>query len=148
MRLGPRGKPTDINHQKKGIEMGNLGTLGMINPGPPEMGMEGTGFRINKIGEMEGVFGGGMENIEQFESRMNMERTNEIVSNTLKREDIISKQGGDGSRGRASVPGMERMGPGIEQIRSAGMEGKGTGLWHGMDQVGSEIEHMGLSWTE
>lgn len=35
--------------------MGNIGFVGM--------GMEGIGFGINKMGGMEGFFGGGMENM-------------------------------------------------------------------------------------
>ncbi|XP_023601881.1 heterogeneous nuclear ribonucleoprotein M isoform X14 [Myotis lucifugus] len=82
----------------------------------PRMGMEGIGFGINKMGE--------------------------ILSNALKRGEIIAKQGGGGGGG--SVPGIERMGPGIDRIGGAGMERMGAGLGHGMDRVGSEIERMGL----
>ncbi|XP_077912656.1 heterogeneous nuclear ribonucleoprotein M isoform X8 [Halichoerus grypus] len=66
----------------------------------------------------------------------------EILSNALKRGEIIAKQGGGGGGG--SVPGIERMGPGIDRIGGAGMERMGAGLGHGMDRVGSEIERMGL----
>ena len=86
--------------------------------------MEGIGFGINKMGGMEGPFGGGMENMGRFGSGMNMGRIN----------------GGGGG----SVPGIERMGPGIDRIGGAGMERMGAGLGHGMDRVGSEIERMGL----
>uniref|UniRef100_A0A8C2MX19 RRM domain-containing protein n=1 Tax=Cricetulus griseus TaxID=10029 RepID=A0A8C2MX19_CRIGR len=134
MGLGPGGQPTDANHLNKGIGMGNLGPAGM--------GMEGIGFGINKIGGMEGPFGGGMENMGRFGSGMNIGRINEILSNALKRGEIIAKQGGGGAGG--SVPGTERMGPGIDLIGGAGMEHMGAGLGHGMDRVGSEIEHMGL----
>ncbi|XP_064335926.1 heterogeneous nuclear ribonucleoprotein M isoform X4 [Camelus dromedarius] len=141
----------------------------------PRMGMEGIGFGINKMGGMEGPFGGGMENMGRFGSGMNMGRINEmergmgggferdfarkemgmsrsfgeplgrgmeILSNALKRGEIIAKQGGGGGGG--SVPGIERMGPGIDRIGGAGMERMGAGLGHGMDRVGSEIERMGL----
>uniref|UniRef100_A0A8C2LIC3 RRM domain-containing protein n=1 Tax=Cricetulus griseus TaxID=10029 RepID=A0A8C2LIC3_CRIGR len=134
MGLGPGGEPIDANHLNKGIGMGNLGLVGM--------GMEGMGFGINKIGDMEGPFGGGMENMGRFGSGMNMGRVNEILSNALKRGEIIAKEGGGGAGG--SVPGIERMGPGIDQIGCAGMEHMGTGLGHGMDRVGSDIERMGL----
>uniref|UniRef100_A0A8C6CV83 RRM domain-containing protein n=1 Tax=Moschus moschiferus TaxID=68415 RepID=A0A8C6CV83_MOSMO len=116
MGLGPGGQPIDANHLNKGIGMGNLGPAGM--------GMEGIGFGINKMGGMEGPFGGGMENMGRFGSGMNMGRIN----------------GGGGG----SVPGIERMGPGIDRIGGAGMERMGTGLGHGMDRVGSEIERMVL----
>ncbi|XP_036027081.1 heterogeneous nuclear ribonucleoprotein M isoform X1 [Onychomys torridus] len=134
MGLGPGGQPIDANHLNKGIGMGNLGPAGM--------GMESIGFGINKIGGMEGPFGGGMENMGRFGSGMNMGRINEILSNALKRGEIIAKQGGGGAGG--SVPGIERMGPGIDRIGGAGMERMGAGLGHGMDRVGSEIERMGL----
>ncbi|CAD7673348.1 unnamed protein product [Nyctereutes procyonoides] len=134
MGLGPGGQPIDANHLNKGIGMGNIGPAGM--------GMEGIGFGINKMGGMEGPFGGGMENMGRFGSGMNMGRINEILSNALKRGEIIAKQGGGGGGG--SVPGIERMGPGIDHIGGAGMEHMGAGLGHGMDRVGSEIESMGL----
>uniref|UniRef100_A0A8C2LNI1 RRM domain-containing protein n=1 Tax=Cricetulus griseus TaxID=10029 RepID=A0A8C2LNI1_CRIGR len=130
MGLEPGGQPTDANNLNKGIGMGNLGPAGM--------GMEGIGFGINKIGGMEGPFGGGMENMERFGSGMNMARINEILSNALKRGEIIAKQGGGGAGG--SVPGIKRMGPGIDRIGCAVMEPMGAGLGH----EGSEIEHMGL----
>ncbi|XP_059984002.1 heterogeneous nuclear ribonucleoprotein M-like isoform X2 [Lagenorhynchus albirostris] len=116
MGLGPGGQPIDANHLNKGIGMGNIG--------PARMGMEGIGFGINKMGGMEGPFGGGMENMGRFGSGMNMGRIN----------------GGGGG----SVPGIERMGPGIDRIGGAGMERMGAGLGHGMDRVGSEIERMDL----
>ncbi|XP_032107824.1 heterogeneous nuclear ribonucleoprotein M isoform X7 [Sapajus apella] len=116
MGLGPGGQPIDANHLNKGIGMGNIGPAGM--------GMEGIGFGINKMGGMEGPFGGGMENMGRFGSGMNMGRIN----------------GGGGG----SVPGIERMGPGIDRLGGAGMERMGAGLGHGMDRVGSEIERMGL----
>ncbi|KAM4888811.1 heterogeneous nuclear ribonucleoprotein M isoform 6-T6 [Thomomys bottae] len=134
MGLGPGGQPIDANHLNKGIGMGNIGPAGM--------GMEGIGFGINKMGGMEGPFGGGMENMGRFGSGMNMGRINEILSNALKRGEIIAKQGGGGGGG--SVPGIERMGPGIDRIGGAGMERMGAGLGHGMDRVGSEMERMGL----
>ncbi|KAI2588456.1 HNRNPM isoform 4, partial [Pan troglodytes] len=87
MGLGPGGQPIDANHLNKGIGMGNIGPAGM-----------------------EGPFGGGMENMGRFGSGMNMGRINEILSNALKRGEIIAKQGGGGGGG--SVPGIERMGPG------------------------------------
>ncbi|XP_055969149.1 heterogeneous nuclear ribonucleoprotein M isoform X3 [Sorex fumeus] len=167
MGLGPGGQPIDANHLNKGIGMGNLGPAGM--------GMEGIGFGINKMGGMEGPFGGGMENMGRFGSGMNMGRINEmergmgggfernfarpemgmsrsfgeplgrgveILSNALKRGEIIAKQGGGGGGG--SVPGIERMGPGIDRLGGAGMERMGAGLGHGMERVGSEMERMGL----
>ncbi|XP_004717394.1 heterogeneous nuclear ribonucleoprotein M isoform X7 [Echinops telfairi] len=134
MGLGPGGQPIDANHLNKGIGMGNIGPAGM--------GMEGIGFGINKMGGMEGPFGGGMENMGRFGSGMNMGRINEILSNALKRGAIMAKQGGGGGGG--SVPGIERMGPGIDRIGGASMERMGAGLGHGMDRVGSEIERMGL----
>uniref|UniRef100_A0A2K5PIV0 RRM domain-containing protein n=1 Tax=Cebus imitator TaxID=2715852 RepID=A0A2K5PIV0_CEBIM len=122
MGLGPGGQPIDANHLNKGIGMGNIGPTGM--------GMEGIGFGINKMGEMEGPFGGGMENMGRFGSGMNMGRIN--------------------GAGGGSVPGIERMGPGIDRLGGAGMERMGAGLGHGMDlrmglvtdRMGS-VEHMG-----
>ncbi|XP_010603987.1 heterogeneous nuclear ribonucleoprotein M isoform X6 [Fukomys damarensis] len=124
----PPERPQQLPHGLGGIGMGlgpggqpidanhlNKG-IGMGNLGPAGMGMEGIGFGINKIGE--------------------------ILSNALKRGEIIAKQGGGGGGG--SVPGIERMGPGIDRIGGAGMERMGAGLGHGMDRVGSEIERMGL----
>uniref|UniRef100_A0A8C6W971 RRM domain-containing protein n=1 Tax=Nannospalax galili TaxID=1026970 RepID=A0A8C6W971_NANGA len=134
MGLGPGGQPIDANHLNKGIGLGNLG--------PEGMGMENIGFGINKIRGMEGSFAGGMENMGQFGSGMNMGQINEILSNALKRGKIIAKQGGDGAGG--AVPGIERMGPGIDCIGGAGMERMGAGLGHDIDHVGSEIECMGL----
>nr|XP_023501319.1 heterogeneous nuclear ribonucleoprotein M isoform X8 [Equus caballus] len=124
----PPERPQQLPHGLGGIGMGlgpggqpidanhlNKG-IGMGNIGPAGMGMEGIGFGINKMGE--------------------------ILSNALKRGEIIAKQGGGGGGG--SVPGIERMGPGIDRIGGAGMERMGAGLGHGMDRVGSEIERMGL----
>uniref|UniRef100_A0A8C9A0M4 Heterogeneous nuclear ribonucleoprotein M n=1 Tax=Prolemur simus TaxID=1328070 RepID=A0A8C9A0M4_PROSS len=133
MGLGPGGQPIDANHLNKGIGMGNLGPAGE-NYSAPCLG--------TSLAGMEGPFGGGMENMGRFGSGMNMGRINEILSNALKRGEIIAKQGGGGGGG--SVPGIERMGPGIDRIGGAGMERMGAGLGHGMDRVGSEIERMGL----
>lgn len=47
---------------------------------------------------MEGPFGGGMETMGRFGSGMNMGRINEILSNALKRGEIIAKQGGGRKR--------------------------------------------------
>ncbi|XP_077835921.1 heterogeneous nuclear ribonucleoprotein M isoform X5 [Macaca mulatta] len=132
MGLGPGGQPIDANHLNKGIGMGNIGPAGE-NDSAPCLGF---------WGRMEGPFGGGMENMGRFGSGMNMGRINEILSNALKRGEIIAKQGGGGGGG--SVPGIERMGPGIDRLGGAGMERMGAGLGHGMDRVGSEIERMGL----
>ncbi|XP_060037573.1 heterogeneous nuclear ribonucleoprotein M isoform X4 [Erinaceus europaeus] len=122
MGLGPGGQPIDANHLSKGIGMGNIGPAGMA--------VESLGFGINKMGGMEGPFGGAMENMGRFGSGINMGRINEILSNALKRGEIIAKQGGGGGGG---MPGMERMGPGLERLGGAGME-----------RVGSEMERMGL----
>uniref|UniRef100_A0A2K5C3P6 Heterogeneous nuclear ribonucleoprotein M n=1 Tax=Aotus nancymaae TaxID=37293 RepID=A0A2K5C3P6_AOTNA len=141
MGLGPGGQPTDANHLNKGIGMGNIG--------PARMGMEGIGFGINKMGGMEGPFGGGMENMGRFGSGMNMGRINEILSNALKRGEIIAKRGGGGGGG--SVPGIERMGPGIDRLGGAGMERMGAGLGHGirmgpvMDRMATGLERMGAN---
>ncbi|XP_035204243.1 heterogeneous nuclear ribonucleoprotein M isoform X5 [Oxyura jamaicensis] len=88
----------------------------------PRMGMEGMGFGMNKMGGMEGPFGG-MENIGRFPAGMNMGRMS----------------GG----GNASIPGIERMAPGIDRMGS-GMERIPSGMGHGMERVGSEIDRMGL----
>lgn len=73
--LGPGEKPSDANHLNKGIRMGNLG--------PSGMGMEHIGFGINKIGGIEALFVGGMENMRQFGSGMNIGKINEIPRNAL-----------------------------------------------------------------
>uniref|UniRef100_A0A803XKM6 Heterogeneous nuclear ribonucleoprotein M n=2 Tax=Phasianidae TaxID=9005 RepID=A0A803XKM6_MELGA len=114
MGLGPGGQPIDANHLNKGMGMGNMG--------PGGMGMEGMGFGMNKMGGMEGPFGG-MENIGRFPAGMNMGRMS----------------GG----GNASIPGIERMAPGIDRMGS-GIERIPSGMGHGMERVGSEIDRMGL----
>lgn len=76
--LGPGGKPRDANHLNKGTRMENLG--------PSGMGMEDIGFGINKIGGTEGLFVGGMENMGQFGSGMNIGKINEILRNALNNE--------------------------------------------------------------
>ncbi|XP_043853011.1 heterogeneous nuclear ribonucleoprotein M-like isoform X1 [Dromiciops gliroides] len=150
MGLGPGGQPIDANHLNKGIGMGNIGPAGM--------GMEGMGFGINKMGGMEGPFGGGgMENMGRFGSGMNMGRMSEMdrgMGGGFERDFARNEMGmarsfgeplGRGmGGGGGSVPGIERMGPGIDRIGGAGMERMGSGLGHGMDRVGSEMERMGL----
>ncbi|XP_064031216.1 heterogeneous nuclear ribonucleoprotein M-like isoform X5 [Pogoniulus pusillus] len=90
----------------------------------PRMGMEGMGFGMNKMGGMEGPFGG-MENIGRFPAGMNMGRMS-------------------GRRGaNASIPGIERMAPGIERM-GTGIERIPSGMGHGMERVGTEIDRMGL----
>ncbi|XP_068021080.1 heterogeneous nuclear ribonucleoprotein M-like isoform X2 [Melanerpes formicivorus] len=116
MGLGPGGQPIDANHLNKGMGMGNMG--------PGGMGMEGMGFGMNKMGGMEGPFGG-MENIGRFPAGMNMGR-------------MSGRRGGN-----ASIPGIERMAPGIERM-GAGLERIPSGMGHGMERVGSEIDRMGL----
>ncbi|XP_027700037.1 heterogeneous nuclear ribonucleoprotein M isoform X2 [Vombatus ursinus] len=123
MGLGPGGQPIDANHLNKGIGMGNIGPAGM--------GMEGMGFGINKMGEMDRGMGGGFER-DFARNEMGMARSFG--------EPLGRGMGGGGG----SVPGIERMGPGIDRIGGAGMERMGSGLGHGMDRVGSEMERMGL----
>uniref|UniRef100_A0A8C6C7H5 Heteroous nuclear ribonucleoprotein M n=1 Tax=Monodon monoceros TaxID=40151 RepID=A0A8C6C7H5_MONMO len=152
MGLGPGGQPIDANHLNKGIGMGNIGPAGMEGPfggGMENMGRFGSGMNMGRINEMERGMGGGFER-DFARNEMGMSRSfgeplgrgMEILSNALKRGEIIAKQGGGGGGG--SVPGIERMGPGIDRIGGAGMERMGAGLGHGMDRVGSEIERMGL----
>ncbi|XP_059543869.1 heterogeneous nuclear ribonucleoprotein M-like [Myotis daubentonii] len=113
------------------------------------MGRFGSGMNMGRINEMERGMGGGFER-DFARNEMGMSRSfgeplgrgMGILSNALKRGEIIAKQGGGGGGG--SVPGIKRMGPGIDRIGGAGMERMGAGLGHGMDPVGSEIEHMGL----
>ncbi|XP_061211902.1 heterogeneous nuclear ribonucleoprotein M isoform X7 [Neopsephotus bourkii] len=69
MGLGPGGQPIDANHINKGMGMGNMG--------PGGMGMEGMGFGMNKMGGMEGPFGG-IENIGRFPAGMNMGRMSDM----------------------------------------------------------------------
>ncbi|KAM6369357.1 heterogeneous nuclear ribonucleoprotein M isoform 10-T13 [Pluvialis apricaria] len=96
MGLGPGGQPIDANHLNKGMGMGNMG--------PGGMGMEGMGFGMNKMGGMEGPFGG-MENIGRFPAGINMGRMS----------------GG----GNASIPGIERMAPGIDRNFAGSLGGTG-----------------------
>ncbi|XP_071583819.1 heterogeneous nuclear ribonucleoprotein M-like isoform X4 [Heliangelus exortis] len=114
MGLGPGGQPIDVNHLNKGMGMGNMG--------PGGMGMEGMGFGMNKMGGMEGPFGG-MENMGRFPAGMNMGRMS----------------GG----GNSNIPGIERMAPGIDRMGS-GIDRMPAGMGHGMERAGSEIDRMGL----
>ncbi|XP_035888606.1 heterogeneous nuclear ribonucleoprotein M isoform X7 [Phyllostomus discolor] len=122
---------------------------GPFGGGMENMGRFGSGMNMGRINELERGMGGGFER-DFARNEMGMSRSfgeplgrgMEILSNALKRGEIIAKQGGGGGGG--SVPGIERMGPGIDRIGGAGMERMGAGLGHGMDRVGSEIERMGL----
>ncbi|KAM9174297.1 heterogeneous nuclear ribonucleoprotein M isoform 5-T5 [Mergus octosetaceus] len=118
MGLGPGGQPIDANHLNKGMGMGNMG--------PGGMGMEGMGFGMNKMGGMEGPFG--MENIGRFPAGMNMGRMSEMdraMGGGFEREFGRNEMGmsrsfGDTLErgiggGNASIPGIERMAPGIDR---------------------------------
>ncbi|XP_042692237.1 heterogeneous nuclear ribonucleoprotein M isoform X3 [Centrocercus urophasianus] len=147
MGLGPGGQPIDANHLNKGMGMGNMG--------PGGMGMEGMGFGMNKMGGMEGPFGG-MENIGRFPAGMNMGRMSEMdraMGGGFEREFGRNEMGMSRSfgetlergigGGNASIPGIERMAPGIDRMGS-GIERIPSGMGHGMERVGSEIDRMGL----
>ncbi|RLV76519.1 hypothetical protein DV515_00016894 [Chloebia gouldiae] len=147
MGLGPGGQPIDANHLNKGMGMGNMG--------PGGMGMEGMGFGMNKMGGMEGPFGG-MENIGRFPAGMNMGRMSEMdraMGGGFEREFGRNEMGMSRSfgetlergigGGNASIPGIERMAPGIDRMGSA-IERIPAGMGHGMERVGSEIDRMGL----
>ncbi|NXU11612.1 HNRPM protein, partial [Pardalotus punctatus] len=121
----------------------------------PRMGMEGMGFGMNKMGGMEGPFGG-MENIGRFPAGMNMGRMSEMdraMGGGFEREFGRNEMGmsrsfGDTLErgiggGNASIPGIERMAPGIDRMGS-GIERIPAGMGHGMERVGSEIDRMGL----
>ncbi|KAM6235780.1 heterogeneous nuclear ribonucleoprotein M-like isoform 5-T5 [Porphyrio hochstetteri] len=137
----------------------------------PRMGMEGMGFGMNKMGGMEGPFGG-MENIGRFPAGMNMGRMSEMdraMGGGFEREFGRNEMGmsrsfGDSLErgigiklnmrrcsakldliggGNASIPGIERMAPGIDRMGS-GIERIPTGMGHGMERVGSEIDRMGI----
>ncbi|XP_058279581.1 heterogeneous nuclear ribonucleoprotein M isoform X2 [Hirundo rustica] len=121
----------------------------------PRMGMEGMGFGMNKMGGMEGPFGG-MENIGRFPAGMNMGRMSEMdraMGGGFEREFGRNEMGMSRSfgetlergigAGNASIPGMERMAPGMDRM-GAGMERIPAGMGHGMERVGSEIDRMGL----
>uniref|UniRef100_A0A8C3R973 Heterogeneous nuclear ribonucleoprotein M n=1 Tax=Cyanoderma ruficeps TaxID=181631 RepID=A0A8C3R973_9PASS len=121
----------------------------------PRMGMEGMGFGMNKMGGMEGPFGG-MENIGRFPAGMNMGRMSEMdraMGGGFEREFGRNEMGMSRSfgetlergigGGNASIPGMERMAPGMERMGS-GMERLPAGMGHGMERVGSDIDRMGL----
>ncbi|XP_066061808.1 heterogeneous nuclear ribonucleoprotein M-like isoform X2 [Chamaea fasciata] len=121
----------------------------------PRMGMEGMGFGMNKMGGMEGPFGG-MENIGRFPAGMNMGRMSEMdraMGGGFEREFGRNEMGMSRSfgetlergigGGNASIPGMERMAPGMERMGS-GMERLPAGMGHGMERVGSDMDRMGL----
>ncbi|NXG10445.1 HNRPM protein, partial [Sakesphorus luctuosus] len=121
----------------------------------PRMGMEGMGFGMNKMGGMEGPFGG-MENIGRFPAGMNMGRMSEMdraMGGGFEREFGRNEMGMSRSfgetlergigGGNASIPGIERMAPGIDRMGS-GIERIPAGMGHGMERVGSEIDRMGL----
>lgn len=131
--LGPGGKPSDANHLNKDIRMGNLAPAGM--------GMEDIGFEINKIGGI-GHFVGGMENMGQFGSGMNIGKINEIPRNALNNERSLQ------SREEVQLETRSLHGPWDGEDGpwhcGAGMEPMDTCLGYGMDQVGSAIERMGL----
>ncbi|KAM4658092.1 heterogeneous nuclear ribonucleoprotein M isoform 2-T2 [Amazona ochrocephala] len=147
MGLGPGGQPIDANHLNKGMGMGNMG--------PGGMGMEGMGFGMNKMGGMEGPFGG-IENIGRFPAGMNMGRMSDMdraMGGGFEREFGRNEMGmsrsfGDTLErgiggGNASIPGIERMAPGIDRMGS-GIERIPSGMGHGMERVGSEMDRMGL----
>ncbi|NXY84445.1 HNRPM protein, partial [Alcedo cyanopectus] len=117
----------------------------------PRMGMEGMGFGMNKMGGMEGPFGG-MENIGRFPAGMNMGRMSELdraMGGGFGRKEMgMSRSFGEPLErgiggGNASIPGIERMAPGIDRMGS-GIERIPSGMGHGMERVGSEIDRMGL----
>ncbi|NXC92252.1 HNRPM protein, partial [Cercotrichas coryphoeus] len=121
----------------------------------PRMGMEGMGFGMNKMGGMEGPFGG-MENIGRFPAGMNMGRMSEMdraMGGGFEREFGRNEMGMSRSfgetlergigGGNASIPGMERMAPGMERM-GAGMERLPAAMAHSMERVGADIDRMGL----
>ncbi|NXM81334.1 HNRPM protein, partial [Oenanthe oenanthe] len=121
----------------------------------PRMGMEGMGFGMNKMGGMEGPFGG-MENIGRFPAGMNMGRMSEMdraMGGGFEREFGRNEMGMSRSfgetlergigGGNASIPGMERMAPGMERM-APGMERIPAAMGHGMERVGADIDRMGL----
>uniref|UniRef100_K7FXY3 Heterogeneous nuclear ribonucleoprotein M n=1 Tax=Pelodiscus sinensis TaxID=13735 RepID=K7FXY3_PELSI len=120
----------------------------------PRMGMEGMGFGMNKMGGMEGPFGG-MDNLGRFPSGMNMGRMSEMdramgggFDRDFGRNEMgMTRSFGEtldrGIGGSASIPGIERMAPGIDRL-GAGIERIPSGMGHGMERVGSEIDRMGL----
>ncbi|NXO73030.1 HNRPM protein, partial [Phainopepla nitens] len=121
----------------------------------PRMGMEGMGFGMNKMGGMEGPFGG-MENIGRFPAGMNMGRMSEMdraMGGGFEREFGRNEMGMSRSfgetlergigAGNASIPGMERMAPGMERMGS-GMERIPAGMGHAMERVGQDMDRMGL----
>ncbi|XP_071583817.1 heterogeneous nuclear ribonucleoprotein M-like isoform X2 [Heliangelus exortis] len=147
MGLGPGGQPIDVNHLNKGMGMGNMG--------PGGMGMEGMGFGMNKMGGMEGPFGG-MENMGRFPAGMNMGRMSEMdramgggFDREFGRNEMPMSRGfGENlergiSGGNSNIPGIERMAPGIDRMGS-GIDRMPAGMGHGMERAGSEIDRMGL----
>uniref|UniRef100_A0A663FDQ9 Mitochondrial import inner membrane translocase subunit TIM44 n=1 Tax=Aquila chrysaetos chrysaetos TaxID=223781 RepID=A0A663FDQ9_AQUCH len=103
----------------------------------PRMGMEGMGFGMNKMGGMEGPFGG-MENIGRFPAGMNMGRMSEMdraMGGGFEREFGRNEMGMSRSfgetlergigGGNASIPGIERMAPGIDRNFAGSLGGTG-----------------------
>ncbi|KAM9215274.1 heterogeneous nuclear ribonucleoprotein M-like isoform 7-T7 [Leptosomus discolor] len=140
MGLGPGGQPIDANHLNKGMGMGNMG--------PGGMGMEGMGFGMNKMGGMEGPFGA-MENIGRFPAGMNMGRmSGRRECSSYPSSEMDRAMGGGFERefgrnemgmsrsfgetlergiggGNASIPGIERMAPGIDRNFAGSLGGTG-----------------------
>ncbi|XP_071583821.1 heterogeneous nuclear ribonucleoprotein M-like isoform X6 [Heliangelus exortis] len=121
----------------------------------PRMGMEGMGFGMNKMGGMEGPFGG-MENMGRFPAGMNMGRMSEMdramgggFDREFGRNEMPMSRGfGENlergiSGGNSNIPGIERMAPGIDRMGS-GIDRMPAGMGHGMERAGSEIDRMGL----
>ncbi|KAM6369358.1 heterogeneous nuclear ribonucleoprotein M isoform 11-T14 [Pluvialis apricaria] len=103
----------------------------------PRMGMEGMGFGMNKMGGMEGPFGG-MENIGRFPAGINMGRMSEMdraMGGGFEREFGRNEMGMSRSfgetlergigGGNASIPGIERMAPGIDRNFAGSLGGTG-----------------------
>ncbi|XP_075402418.1 heterogeneous nuclear ribonucleoprotein M isoform X5 [Tenrec ecaudatus] len=140
MGLGPGGQPIDANHLSKGIGMGNIGPAGM--------GMEGIGFGINKMGGMEGPFGGGMENMGRFGSGMNMGRINEMergVGGGFERNFNRNEMGMSRSFGDPSGRGMEILSNALKRgaIMAKQGGGGGGGSVPGIERMGPGIDRIG-----
>ncbi|XP_014396872.1 PREDICTED: heterogeneous nuclear ribonucleoprotein M isoform X2 [Myotis brandtii] len=140
MGLGPGGQPINANHLNKGIGMGNIGPAGM--------GMEGIGFGINKMGGMEGPFGGGMENMGRFGSGMNMGRIKEmerVMGGGFERDFARNEMGMYRSFGEPLGRGMEILSnaPKRGEIIAKQGGGGGGGSVPGIERMGPGIDRIG-----
>ncbi|NXP42834.1 HNRPM protein, partial [Leiothrix lutea] len=118
----------------------------------PRMGMEGMGFGMNKMGGMEGPFGG-MENIGRFPAGMNMGRMSEMdraMGGGFEREFGRNEMGMSRSFGETLERGIEcripgaKLNPNIPEQAELPHQFPEL-IWMGLvlDRMGSNVERMG-----